>query len=125
MDHFERELFSSNNGLNKNVLYWFRYVDVFCVRTGSDRQLKLFLSQLNSLNGSLNFTYETENNNALNFLDVNICKIDNHLEFSIFRKKSYTDQVIHFSSRHCLSQKLSAFHSMRTSPCQDIISKKN
>jgi predicted GIY-YIG superfamily endonuclease len=113
MDHFEKDLFSSKCGLNKNILCWFRYVDdVFCAWTGSDRQLNLFLSHLNSINQNLKFTCEVEDNSAINFLDVNIRKIDDHLEFSIFRKNSFTDQIIHSNSRHCLSQKLSAFHSM-------------
>jgi hypothetical protein len=113
MDHFEKNLFSSSSELTKNVLCWYRYVDdVFCVWGGSKRQLQLFLTRLNSLNKNLKFTIEVEENNSLPFLDLKISKLNNKLDFSIFRKDSYTDQVIHFKSRHCFSQKLSAFHAM-------------
>jgi hypothetical protein len=113
MDNLEKELFSSVNSLLKNVGGWYRYVDdILCVWTGSERQLDTFLHLLNSLDSSIKFTMERESNGSLNFLDLTISKECDKFNFSIFRKETYTDQIIHASSRHHFSQKLSAFHSM-------------
>jgi hypothetical protein len=113
MDNFEKELFASVSPLLKNVCAWFRYVDdILCVWTGSVRQLDNFFHFINSLDKCIQFTMEKEKDGSLNFLDVNISREVDKFNFSIFRKDSYTDQVIHATSRHHFSQKLSAFHAM-------------
>ena len=113
MDNFEKTLFSSNHNLLKCIFSYLRYVDdIFCVWTGSIRQLHIFLNFMNSLNNNLQFTLEIESNKSLNFLDLKIALSDSKFNFGIFRKPTYTDNVIHASSNHPLSQKMSAFHSM-------------
>lgn len=50
---------------------------------------------------SLDFTCEMKTNNSLNFLDITIKKnISHDLVFSIFRKPSATDTIMHFRSNH-------------------------
>lgn len=55
---------------------------------------------------------ETEENCQLNFLDINIKKHNNHLKFSIYRKPTTTDTVIHYNSQQSWQIKLSPFHSL-------------
>ena len=113
MNHIEWKLFDSSLYLLKFVKSWVRYVDdILCIWCGSLRQLNLFLSLINSLHSSINFTLELEENHAINFLDVTIAIQNQKLNFSIFRKPSYTDHVIPFNSNHHISHKLSAFHSL-------------
>jgi predicted GIY-YIG superfamily endonuclease len=113
MDSFEKSVFSSAHPLLKNVVCWFRYVDdVFCAWSGTGRQLEIFLGHLNSIKPNIKFTMEKEENGSLNFLDISISKSEEGLQYSVFRKDSYTDHVIHANSRHCFPQKLSAFHAM-------------
>ena len=76
------------------------------------KQLDLFLSCVNSLNSSIQFTMEVEEDKNLNFLDLSIQHRSNKFEFNIYRKSTYTDIVIPSSSAHPLNIKRSAFFSM-------------
>jgi hypothetical protein len=50
--------------------------------------------------------------NNINFLDLNISIIDNKLSFNIFRKPTFSDNIIHATSQHHSSHKFSVFHSL-------------
>ena len=113
MDQFENILFNSENPLINNIFYWYRYVDdIICCWLGTQRQLSLFLNFLNSIEPSINFTLEIENNKSLNFLDLTISINNSIHEFSIYRKPSQTDTIIPFNSSHAWSHKLAFFHCM-------------
>ena len=48
-----------------NILFWYRYLDyVVCLWTGITRQLDVFLTHINPLNKSIQFTIEIEANHA-------------------------------------------------------------
>jgi hypothetical protein len=113
MDNLERHLFSSKHPLTTNIWYWCRYVDdIFCVWTGSNRQLVNFLKMLNEIDTHIQFTMELEEGRALNYLDLTVKIVNQKFDFSIHRKKCYSDQTINSLSRHHHSQKLAAFHTM-------------
>ena len=57
-----------------------------------------FLTDLNTLDYSLLFTLEVEDNHKLPFLDVIIFNKSPILEFSIVRKPTHNDKYLHFSS---------------------------
>ena len=46
------------------------------------------------------------------FLDLRISIINNHFEYQIYRKPSFTDTIIPYSSNNPLNTKLSVFYSM-------------
>lgn len=46
-----------------------------------------------------------ENSSKINFLDLSLEKIQNKLEYSIYRKPTALNQTIHFSSFHPYSKK--------------------
>ena len=105
-------IFSSNNVIKSHVFYWTGYVDdIFCLWTGTERNLSNFLTFLNSFNIKIQFTMETEENGQLNFLDINIKIHSNLIKFNIYRKPTTTDTVIHFNSQQSWQIKLSPFHS--------------
>jgi hypothetical protein len=87
------------------VLFWYRYVDDIITavpKADTDR----FLQHLNQCNENIQFTYETEVNNSLPFLDLNINKKGNgSLTFSVYRKASNTNQYLNFRSNHCEAQR--------------------
>ena len=115
MTDFETNVFSNKNfeSINKHVHFWARYVDdIFCIWTGTDRQLSQFLNILNNINDSIQFTLEMEIENSLNFLDLKFFKNNNKLEVDIFRKPTTTDTVIHAKSNQSWQIKMSAFHSL-------------
>lgn len=112
MDDLESQ-FLNNSKFQKNILFYYRYVDdIICLWSGTHRQLSTFLNHINSLSPTIKFTVEHENNRSLNFLDLTITRLESSLEFNIFRKPTFTDTLIPYSSSHPLSQKLASFHSM-------------
>lgn len=97
---------------NNNVVYWYRYVDdVIVLFRGTDRQLSKFFDQLNSIDQKIQFTKEF-GGSELNFLDLTIKLEEGRHKFSVFRKPTYTDVVIHNSSNHPAPHKYAAFYSM-------------
>jgi hypothetical protein len=54
----------------------------------------------NTVHPSVKFTAETESNNKINFLDVTIHRTPTKWKISIYRKPSFTDTIIAYSSNH-------------------------
>jgi len=48
----------------------------------------------------MKFTAEPESDNQINFLDITICKTPTKQITSIYRKQSFTDSIIPYSSNH-------------------------
>ena len=113
MNYFETQFLHSKIPLIKYIHSWYRYVDdVFCIWTGTHRQLHQLLHHLNSVYPTIQFTLEVEHNNSINFLDLTISKSQNNLVFDIYRKPTQTDSIIHATSQHPLSHKHAALHSL-------------
>ena len=81
---------------------WKRYVDdAYCiVKTDSVNEILL---KLNSFHMNIQFTYETESNNMLPFLDVLVIRKNNDIETTVYRKP--TNKAIYlnwnsFSSKY-------------------------
>jgi len=48
----------------------------------------------------LNFNEEMEQNNTLNYLDITIHKAPTNTKISIYRKPTFTETVIPYTSHH-------------------------
>lgn len=98
-----------NNGMLPRV--WVRYVDdVFAVIKKTDE--KKWLNILNEQSPTIKFTMEKETNGKLPFLDVMVTRVNNKLDFSVYRKPTNTDRYITRDSYCTKSTKLAAFNSM-------------
>ena len=103
---------NKNKTFFNSIKFWRRYVDdILVIWSGSDRQIQLFINYLNKLHKNIHFTSEI-GNGTLAFLDLQITLTNNKLEYKIFRKPTFTDTVIPFTSNHPMNTKLSAFYSM-------------
>jgi hypothetical protein len=58
------------------------------------------LNEFNQIHQNLIYTIELENNQQINFLDITISRTSDTFEFSIFRKPTYTDNIIPYNSCH-------------------------
>jgi len=114
INHLEQNyIFHESNKLRHNITYWYRYVDdILMLFKGTQRQLMNLHNYINKIHGNLEFTIEVENNNQINFLDINIEKANNKHNFKIYRKPTQTDQTIHYSSNHPIQHKMSAYQHM-------------
>ena len=96
---------------NFNPIIWLRYVDdVFCLLEENTDIDKLLL-QINSLRPSIQFTLERECDRILPFLDVLIHRHGPNFEFSVYRKPTNTNSLIHRFSYHDISIKRSVISS--------------
>ncbi len=79
-------------------LYYGRYIDDGIVIT---KNKAAFLNLVNHMNAenqqlpSLQFTMEEEQENQLPFLDILIKKVENRLNFLVYRKKTHSDHYCH------------------------------
>jgi len=98
MEHFENTHVYNNNTKPK---VWWRYVDdIFAIWPHGHIELNDFLTQLNNKEPSIKFTLEIETNNQLPFLDVLVKKSNTGFQTQVYRKKTHTNQYLHFSSNH-------------------------
>ena len=76
-----------------------RYMDdIFCV-ADQEQSVPQILATFNSAHSSLQFTVETETNNALAFLDVLVGRReDGSVQRRVYRKKTWTSQYTNFHS---------------------------
>ncbi|CAH8568118.1 unnamed protein product [Dicrocoelium dendriticum] len=94
------------NGVIDKLVYYGRYVDdIFCI---SDSHLCTdeLVRQFNSAHANIKFTLESECNNSMSYLDVQISRrSDGSVQRSVHRKTTWNGQYTHFASFVPLSQK--------------------
>ena len=66
-----------------------RYADDTFATSNSHEQLKKFLDYMNTKYPNIKFTFEHEHNNSFSLLDVKICRQNNKLTASVFRKPTF------------------------------------
>ncbi|KAK5648028.1 hypothetical protein RI129_002920 [Pyrocoelia pectoralis] len=113
MNKLETAFITQSQFYLDHVIVWKRHVDdIICIHTADDHQLTLFLDFLNQIHPTIKFTVELENNNQLPFLDILLHRIDDKIEFSIYRKPSTTDSLIPIDSEHPFTHKLAGLNSL-------------
>lgn len=70
-------------------------------------------STFNNQHSNIKFTMEIENNNSLLFLHVLVKRFPNgRLDYSVYRKSTYTDRYLNANSHHHLTQTFSVVNSL-------------
>jgi hypothetical protein len=91
------------------ITNYFRYVDDILLSFNPNHtDIQAILTDFNSLHPKLHFTAEIEQNNTLNYLDVSIHKTPSNIKISIYRKPTFTDNIIHHTSKHPTKHKYAA-----------------
>ena len=97
MGHHERRWLDEFAELNGNILFYRRYVDDIFAVFDSESDAMIFLDFLNKQHPCIKFTYESNIDNFLPFLDVHISNA-NKVTTTLFRKKTYTGLLTNFLS---------------------------
>jgi hypothetical protein len=58
------------------------------------------IDEFNKIHPKIKFTIDKEIQNKINYLDLTINKEDNKLTFTVYRKPTTTDSIIHNDSCH-------------------------
>ena len=76
--------------LMEHMSPWKRYIDdaIAVIKLSS---IEHVLSILNSFHQNIEFTYELEQNGAINFLEVMLIKMNDTLQTTIYRKSTHND----------------------------------
>lgn len=94
------------------IKFYRRYVDDTFVILNREHVTD-FLSTLNGVEPSIQFTYEVEHDNKLPFLDVNVRRCQNgKLATSVHRKACDTENFLNFESYHPIEHKRSVVRSL-------------
>ena len=112
MEDVEQRALSTFRG--RCPLFWKRYVDDTCTAIHPE-EIEEFHSHLNSIEPSIQFTKEIQQDNKLPFLDINLMKEDDGtISTSVYRKKTHTDQYLQFSSHHPIAHKQAVIRTLFT-----------
>jgi hypothetical protein len=91
------------------IINYCRYVDdILIIFDPNQSDIQKILNDFNSIHLKLRFTAETENNCTLNFLDLSIHRTPTGLRTAIFRKPTFTDTIILFTSNQSIQHKYAA-----------------
>ena len=79
---------------------YFRYIDDILIFLPQNIKIEHIADKLNTVEPSINFTYEKEYNNTIPFLDILLIRSQNNLTFQVYRKPTNKNDYIHFYSHH-------------------------
>ena len=111
MCHHERKWLNQCPATIKPLIYQ-RYIDDTFLLFNDSQNPKQFLDYLNVQHNNINFTSESENNNSISFLDINITKNPNNFETSVFRKNTFTGLGTNFLSHTPFEFKISCIKTL-------------
>src|SRR5678816_1301557 len=99
MEFFESRLLPQAP-LFSQVVSWKRYVDDVISVVPTSFSINDFLLQINNLTPSIKFTYETQVDGCIPFLDILIIQTGTSLSFNfkVYRKPTHTNQLLHYFS---------------------------
>jgi len=95
---------------HKDIIYYRRYVDdLLLIYYQSKISADKIHNFINHIDVNLEFKISEEINNTLPYLDLSISRSNNTIELDIYRKPTYADIIIHYTSNHPHNHKLAAF----------------
>ena len=83
---------------NFKPVFYKRYVDDIFVLFKKSEHVQLFVNYMNSKHKNISFSYETEKDGAMPFLDVNIFREKGKFVTNVYRKETFTGVYTNFSS---------------------------
>jgi len=93
----------------RKIINYCRYVDdILLIFNSSHTKIQKILDDFNSLHHKLQFTAETEKGHTLNYLDISIHRTTTNMRTAIYRKPTFTDTIIPFTSNHPTHHKYAA-----------------
>ena len=93
------------------LVYYKRYVDdLFIIYDQTKINEDTIHDIINNIDEHLEFKITKEENHITNYLDLTIQRKHNEFELSIYRKPTYIDMAIHFTSNRPYCHKMAGFY---------------
>jgi len=91
------------------IINHFCYVDdILLIIDSNHTNIQAILTDFNSIHLNLHIMAETEQSNTINYLDISIQKTAHNIRIAIYRKPTFTDTIIPYSSSHPTQHKYAA-----------------
>ena len=91
------------------IINYCRYVDnILLIYNSTHTSIQMILEDFNALHPKLQFTAEVEKDNNLNYLDISLHRTPTDIKTSIYRKPTFTDTIIPYTSNHPTHHKYAA-----------------
>jgi hypothetical protein len=74
--------------------------DILLIFDPNHTDIQTILTDFNALHLKLHFTAEIKRDNTINYLDISIQKTPHKLIISIYRKHTFTNSIIPYTSSH-------------------------
>jgi hypothetical protein len=85
----------------QKIIKYFRYVDdILFIYDINHSYVQNILKDFNTIHLKLKFTAECAENNQINFLDITINRTHTDWRIAVYRKPTFTDTVIPYTSNH-------------------------
>jgi len=83
------------------IINYCRYIgDILIILDSTHTNIQQILKDFNTLHPKLHCTAEMEKDQSLNYLDVSIHRTPTHINTAIYRKPTFTDTIIPYTSNH-------------------------
>ena len=91
------------------IINYCRYVDdILLIFDSNHTSIQMILEDFNALHPKLQFTAEAERDRTLNCLDISIHRTPTNIKTGIYRKPTFTDTIIPYTSNHPTHHKYAA-----------------
>jgi hypothetical protein len=108
------------------IINYYRYVDAILLIFDSNHTcIQKILDDFNSVHPKLQFTAETEKDRTLNYLDIAIHRIPTNISTTIYRKPTFMDTIIPFTSNHPTHHKYTTVRTYTTDSTPTTCNTKN
>ena len=90
------------------IINYFCYVDILIRFDPNHSSIQAIPADFNTLHPKLQFTAQVEKDNTINYLDVSIHRTPSGWKTAIYRKPTFTDTIIPYTSNHPPQHKYAA-----------------
>jgi len=91
------------------IINYFQHVDdILLIFDPTHTNIQAILKDFNAIHPKLHIIAEAERDNTVNYLDISIHKTPTNLKTSIYRKPTFTNTIISYTSNHPTQHKYAA-----------------
>jgi hypothetical protein len=92
-----------------HIINYCRYADdIFLIFDSNNTNIQNILRDFTALHPKMQFTAETEKDHTLNYLDITIQRNPTNIKTAMYRKPTFTNTIIPYTSNHSTHHKYAA-----------------